>query len=162
MWRDSACGRDHSSAVLIQRTEVDERSATNNRIAIANARIDLDPIEHSHVTSTTCTQCCFILSQADNLWKLLAWWTLLGGSVAGGGKAVGRLPPPATPLAALQRSGFQEAEISRPVEDDVVEQVDADNGSGCFELCSDVDVALGWLQAAAWMIMSDDDGGGTV
>ena len=61
-------------------------------------------------------------------------------------------------LAALQRSGFQEAEIARLVEDDVVEQVDADDGSGCFELRNNVDVALGGLQAAAWMIMSDDDG----
>jgi hypothetical protein len=40
----------------------------------------------------------------------------------------------------LQRPRFQEAEVTRPVEDDVVEQVDADDNSGGFELGCDVDV----------------------
>ena len=48
-------------------------------------------------------------------------------------------------LAALQRPRLQEAEVARPVEDDVVEQVDADDGSSGLELCGDVDVVGRWI-----------------
>ena len=63
---------------------------------------------------------------------------------------------------ALQLSVFQKTEVSSPVEDDVVQQLDAYDFTSRFELGGDVDVAWRWLKAAAGVVVGHDDGGGAV
>ena len=45
-------------------------------------------------------------------------------------------------MVSLQPSGFQKTEVSGPVEDDVVQQLDTYDFTRRFELGGDVDVAL--------------------
>ena len=57
----------------------------------------------------------------------------------------------------LQLSFFQKAKISRAVENDVIKQFDAYDVTCRFELGSDLDVAGRWFEAAARVIVGDDD-----
>ena len=57
----------------------------------------------------------------------------------------------------LQPSGFQKTEVFVPVEDDVVQQFDADDCARRLELGGDVDVAGRRFDAAAGMIVGHDD-----
>ena len=65
-------------------------------------------------------------------------------------------------MPSLQLSGFQETEVSSPVEDDVVKQLDAYNFTRRFELGGDVDVALRRFNTTAGVIVGNDDSRSTV
>ena len=69
------------------------------------------------------------------------------------------LGPPDDPqgMVSLQPSSFQKTEVSGPVEDDVVQQLDAHDFTRRFELGGDVDVALRRLHTAAGVIVGNDD-----
>ena len=58
----------------------------------------------------------------------------------------------------LQLSFFQKAKVSRAVEDDVVEQLDAYDFTSRFELGGDLDVIGRWFKAAAGVIVGHDEG----
>jgi hypothetical protein len=53
----------------------------------------------------------------------------------------------------LQLPSFQEAEIVRPVENDVVEQIDANYRTSGFELCGDPYIAGRRFEAAAGVVV---------
>ena len=63
---------------------------------------------------------------------------------------------------SLQPAFFQEAEVARPVEDDVVEQTDPDDRAGRLELPGDLDVAGRRFEGAAGVVVGDDHGGGSI
>ena len=56
-------------------------------------------------------------------------------------------------LSVSQVACFEEAEIAGAVEDDVVEEFDADNLAGVFQLAGDVRVARRRFQGPGGMVM---------
>lgn len=59
----------------------------------------------------------------------------------------------------LEASGFQKAEISIAVEDDVIKKLNAENLSGLFDLLCSSFVSRGWIKAARRVIVRDYDAG---
>ena len=62
----------------------------------------------------------------------------------------------------LELAGFEETKISHAVEDDVVQQLDADDCSCSLELAGDRNVACRWFESAAGRVMRYNDARRTV
>jgi len=61
------------------------------------------------------------------------------------------------PVITSQASRFKETEIPAPIEDDVVQECDADDRSRRFELTRYFNIGRGRLKATARVIVGDDD-----
>ena len=61
-----------------------------------------------------------------------------------------------------ESSRLQKAEVTDSIENDVVEQFDADNLPGPLQLLRGLDVGWRWFEASCWVVVRDDDAGGAL
>ena len=63
---------------------------------------------------------------------------------------------------SLQLSPFQKTEVSGPVEDDVVQQLDAEDCPRSLKLGGNGDVVGRWFETSAGVVVGDDDPRGAI